>query len=288
MFTGSIVALVTPFRNSLVDFEALKNLINWHIDSGTDGILVCGTTGEGSLLSTNEREEVIKKSVEFSGGRVPIIVGCSTESTEKAIQLVKQAEFLKADGVLVIVPFYVKPTQSGIIEHFREVHENSYIPIVMYNNPGRCAVSMSVQTVVELSKLDRIVALKDSDTNLSRATLIKSLAPKLKLLSADDPTLAGYLAHGGDGAMSVTANIEPALVKGLIKAWKDRDIDTMQKINEKLAPLSDVLFIESNPIPIKYALHKKGFLENSLIKPLTPASEKTMLQIDQVMKNLTL
>ena len=286
MFSNSIVALVTPFRNSLVDYDALEKIINWQISSGTNAILVCGSTGEGLLLSMEEREKIIKKSIEFSNKRVPIIVGCSSCWTQDAINLTKQAKDLGADGVLLITPYYVKPTQKGIIQHFEKVHEITNIPIIAYNNPGRCAVDMSCETVIELSKMERIVALKDSNTDLSRVFFIKSQSPDFIMLSGDDPTFPGYLAHGGDGCISVTANIAPKLVKDLIDAWKNRDMDKMKEIGMKLAPLSSALFKEPNPIPVKYALHKMGFMSNELRLPLTQATENTMKILDKVLKDI--
>lgn len=283
MFSGSNVALVTPFCNNQVDIDALAKIIEWQIEEGTDGILVCGSTGEGLLLSEEERFEIIHKSIQVSRKRAKIIVGCSACSTAEAIKLTQQAEELEADGVLVIAPYYVKPTQNGIIKHFTEVHENSNIPVILYNNPGRCAVNMTIDTIVELAKFQRIVGLKDSDTDLSKATFIKSKIPNFTLLSGDDPTLAGYLAHGGDGTISVTANIEPGMVKQLIDSWKKGDIKTMQNISQKLAPLSEVMFVESNPIPAKYALFKKGLMKNELRLPLTPASKLSMEKIDAVL-----
>ncbi len=286
MFSNSIVALVTPFRNSLIDYDALEKIINWQISLGTDAVLVCGSTGEGLLLSMEEREEIIKKSIEFSNKRVPIIVGCSSCCTQDAINLTKQAEDLGADGVLLIAPYYVKPTQSGIIRHFEKVHETTNISIIAYNNPGRCAVDMSCETVVELSKMERIVALKDSNTDLSRIFFIKSQSPDFIMLSGDDPSFPGYLAHGGDGCISVTANIAPKLVKNLIEAWKKRDINRMKEIGMKLAPLSSALFKEPNPIPVKYALYKMAFMNNELRLPLTPVSENTMKILDEVLENI--
>ena len=284
MFSGSMVALVTPFRKNLVDYDALEKIIDWQINSGTDAVLVCGSTGEGLLLSDEEREKIIASSIKVADKRVPIIVGCSSCWTEDAIKLTKQAERLKADGVLLIAPYYVKPTQNGIIQHFKTVHENTNIPIIMYNNPGRCAVDMTVDTIAEIAKLPRVVALKDSNTNLSRVNFLKKKAPDLKLLSGDDPSLPGYLAHGGDGCISVTANVEPALVKKLVSSWQKGDIKTMQETANKLAPLSEALFIEANPIPVKYALCKKGFMENELRSPLTPASKKVTDRLDELLK----
>lgn len=280
MFSGSIVALVTPFRDGKIDYEALERLIEFQIDAGTDAILVCGSTGEGLLLSDTERKQIITRTIEISRKRVPIIVGCSSCWTDDAIELVKQAEKLNADGVLLIAPYYVKPTQNGIMEHFKIVHNSTNIAIIAYNNPGRCAVDMAVDTIAKMAKLPRIVALKDSNTNFARVNFLKEKAPKLKLFSGDDPSLPGYLAHGGDGCVSVTANIEPALVKKLILSWTNRDIAQMQEIANKLAPISEAMFVEPNPIPVKYVLARRGFISNELRLPLCPATKTSLL--DQI------
>lgn len=268
MFSGAIVALVTPFRNDVVDYDALGKLIEFQISAGTDAILVCGSTGEGLLLSDDERAGIIKYSIDVANKQVPIIAGCSACWTKDAIKLVKQAENLKADGVLLIAPYYVKPTQDGIIQHFTKIHNNTNISIIAYNNPGRCAVDMSVDTIVEIAKLSRVVALKDSNTNLSRVNFIKRRVPDFTLLSGDDLSLPGYLAHGGDGCISVTANVEPEQVKKLITSWKERNIDTMQEIANKLAPISESMFTEPNPIPVKRMLTQMGLISNELRLPL--------------------
>ena len=286
MFAGSIVALVTPFCVGRVDCSALEKLIEFHISSGTDAILVCGSTGEGLLLSDSEREQIIAKSIEISNKRVPIIVGCSSCWTDDAIKLTSQAEKLGADGVLLIAPYYVKPTQNGIIEHFKTVHNSTNIPIIAYNNPGRCAVDMTVDTVQEIAKLPRVVGLKDSNTNLARVNFLKDKVSKLKLFSGDDPTLPGYLAHGGDGCISVTANVFPRLVKQLLTSWQNRDIENMQKTANMLAPVSEAMFVEPNPIPVKYALSKMKLIENELRLPLTMASDKTKRHLDILLASM--
>ena len=283
MFSGSIVALVTPFRNDNVDVVALERLIEMQIEAGTDAILVCGSTGEGLLLTNEERELIINISKEVVKKRVPIIVGASTPSTKEAIFFAKQADTLNVDGILSIAPYYVKPTQSGIIQHFTDIHNNSRIPIILYNNPSRCAVGIAVDTVISLANNTRIVALKDSDTYLGRVSVIKEKAPNLKLLSGDDMSCAGYLACGGDGTISVTANIAPRMVKEMIKMWQTGNIISMQKLNTKLTQLSEALFVESNPIPVKYALYMKGIIENELRKPLCKASDATKNAIESVM-----
>lgn len=283
MFSGSTVALVTPFHNDSVDLMALEKLIRWQIESGIEGILVAGSTGEGLLINEAEREIIINTANEVINKRIPLIVGCSTPSTSDAIRLAKQAENLNADGILAIVPYYVKPTKEGIIQHFTDIHNNSKIPIIMYNNPGRCAVSMSVDTVVTLAAQTRIVALKESDTNLSRIFKITESAPQLKLLSGDDSSLAGFLACGGSGAISVTANIAPSMVTEMITSWTNGNITKMRELSVPLAHLSEVLFTEANPIPIKYALFVKGMIDNELRKPLTKASDVTKNAIESVM-----
>ncbi len=286
MFAGSIVALVTPFCAGKIDYVALKKLVEFHISSGTDAILVCGSTGEGLLLSDVERDQVIAKTIEIANKRIPIIVGCSSCWTDDAIKLTSQAEKLGADGVLLIVPYYVKPTQNGIIEHFKTVHNSTNIPIIAYNNPGRCAIDMTIDTVAEIAKLPRVVGLKDSNTNLARVNFLKYQAPKLKLFSGDDPTLPGYLAHGGDGCISVTANIVPRLVKQLLTSWQNRDIDNMQKIANMLAPVSEAMFVEPNPIPVKYALSRMKLIDNELRLPLTMASDKTKRRLDLLLASI--
>ena len=286
MFAGSIVALVTPFCAGKIDYVALKKLVEFHISSGTDAILVCGSTGEGLLLSDAERDQVIAKTIEIANKRIPIIVGCSSCWTDDAIKLTSQAEKLGADGVLLIAPYYVKPTQNGIIEHFKTVHNSTNIPIIAYNNPGRCAVDMTIDTVAEIAKLPRVVGLKDSNTNLARVNFLKYQAPKLKLFSGDDPTLPGYLAHGGDGCISVTANIVPRLVKQLLTSWQNRDIDNMQKTANMLAPVSEAMFVEPNPIPVKYALSRMKLIDNELRLPLTMASDKTKRSLDLLLSSI--
>ncbi|MDR2598109.1 MAG: 4-hydroxy-tetrahydrodipicolinate synthase [Holosporales bacterium] len=284
MFEGSIVALVTPFSNGEIDFSALEGLIEFHINAGTDGILVCGSTGEGLLLSDVERNSIISFALKKASSRIPVLVGCSACSTTEAIGLVRMAQDLGAAGVLVCSPFYVKPSQSGILEHFRVIHDTTDIPLIVYNNPGRCAVNISVDTILELAKFDRVIALKESDTNLSRITLLKSKLPdNFKFLSGDDLSLAGFLAHGGDGAISVTANVEPRLVKTLIDSWRRGDMQMMQECNRILLPLGDVLSAESNPIPVKCALSLKNLIQNELRLPLLPALSSTEEQIRKVL-----
>ncbi|MDR1289271.1 MAG: 4-hydroxy-tetrahydrodipicolinate synthase [Holosporales bacterium] len=284
MFDGSIVALVTPFKNGEIDFMALEVLIEMHIDAGTNAILVCGSTGEGLLLTEKERRDIISHTIKLSASRIPVLVGCSTCSTAEAIGCVRTAQDLGANGSLVCAPFYIKPSQMGILEHFKSIHDSTDLPIIVYNNPGRCAVNISVDTILELSQFERIVALKESDTNLARVTILKSkIHGDFKLLSGDDLSLAGFLAHGGDGAISVTANVEPTLVKTLIESWKVGDIKKMQECDRILSPLSEALFLEPNPVPVKYALSLKKLTQNELRLPLLPATPATEEILTRIM-----
>jgi 4-hydroxy-tetrahydrodipicolinate synthase len=288
MVDGLIVALVTPFKNANIDFQALEKLIEMHIEAGADGLLVCGSTGEGLLLSEKERDRVIAYTIKIAASRIPVFVGCSSCSTLQTIRFVLTAQHLGASGALLVTPFYIKPSQRIITEHFKRIHNATNLPIIIYNNPDRCSVNITIDSVLELAKLERIVAIKDSDTNLSRVTSMKSNIRKdFKLLSGDDLTLSGFLAHGGDGAISVTANVEPLLVKTLISSWKGGDIDMMQNCNRKLLPLSKALFVESNPIPVKYALFAKGIIRNELRLPLLPALKSTEEKIENALRYYT-
>jgi 4-hydroxy-tetrahydrodipicolinate synthase len=283
MLYGSIVALVTPFQNGAVDYAALEKLIKWHIESGTNGVLIAGSTGEGLLLDDSERTEMIKIANEIINKRIPLVMGCSSPSTIASVKLAKQAKDCGADAILSIVPFYVKPTQTGIIQHFVTLHTESNLPIIMYNNPSRCSVNASVETIVNLTSKTRIVGLKDSDTTLSRVIKIKTQVPNFKLFCGDDISLAGYLASGGDGTISVVANIAPQQLIEMLKFWKAEDLKRFMVLNTQLTYLGEALFVEPNPIPAKYALYLKGLINNELRQPLTKASDSTKNVIESVM-----
>jgi 4-hydroxy-tetrahydrodipicolinate synthase len=282
MFSGSIVALVTPFHNDMIDFMSLEKLIKWHLEYGTEGILVAGSTGEGLLLSNTERSELIRAANEIINKKIPLIAGCSSPSTVESIELAKQAEQSGADAILSVVPYYVKPTQPGIIQHFMDIHNSTKIPIIIYNNPGRCSVNASVETIINLASNTRIVALKDSDPTLSRVVKIKSQIPNFSLLSGDDSSLLGYIANRGDGAISVMANIAPQQVAEMIRFWKAGDIKRANLLNVQLTHLSEALFVEPNPIPVKYALYVKGMIDNELRRPLTKAVDITKNAVEFV------
>ena len=288
-FSGSIVALITPFYQGKVDITALQALVDWHCQQGTQAIVVCGSTGEANLLTPCEREEVIQAAIKVAAGRIPIIVGCGAPSTHEGISMVQQAEEWGAQAVLVVSPYYVKPTQVGLYQHFYLIHESTNLPIILYNNPGRSVVDLSIDLICQLAKLPKIAALKDSTLDLSRTTVLRNqLADRLSLLSGDDPTTAAYLAQGGDGCISVTANVAPALCQQLIQAWVKQDVALFQSLNQKLMPLHLALVSETNPSPVKYALSALGKSHNELRLPLMPATTETRMKVDQSLQTLGL
>jgi 4-hydroxy-tetrahydrodipicolinate synthase len=289
MFSGSIVALITPFHNGEVDYESLKRLINWHIDSGTQGIVACGSTGEGILLPPPEWRHVLSATIQTSQKRIPVIAGCSTPSTVEAISLIQQAQELGADAALVVTPPYLKPSQEGIYRHFLAIHEASSLPLIIYNNPGRSVVDISVDLIIRLSELPRVVALKDSNTDLTRLIALRQKIQKpFAFLSGDDPTAAGYLAFGGHGFISVTANVTPHLMQDLVVSWQNGNLDRFKELRDQLMPLHNALGAETNPVPVKYAVHHLGFCQNELRMPLTPASSQTEQQIKTILQQIDL
>lgn len=276
MFKESIVAIVTPFNKDGIDIYALEKLIERQISAGTKGIVVCGTTGEGTLLTRTERTLLIKESVRISKKRIPIIVGCSSSSTAESVEFAMESEHLGADAILVMTPFYVKPSARGIIHHFNQIHNAMRLPIIIYNHPGRSGIDLSIDILKELFKFERVVSLKDSNTDLSRVSkLTKFLKKNDTLLSGDDPTAIDYLKEGGHGCISVTANIMPKLCQDVMDMWFKGERKKAMTLDEKLAPFHDACVLETNPQPIKYALHKMGFISDIIRSPLVIAEKNT-------------
>jgi 4-hydroxy-tetrahydrodipicolinate synthase len=285
MFKESIVAIVTPFNKDGIDISALEKLIERQIIAGTKGIVVCGTTGEGTLLTRTERALLVKEAVRISKKRVPIIVGCSASSTAESIEFAVEAENLEADAILVMTPFYVKPSAKGIIHHFRQIHESMKLPIIIYNHPGRSGIDLSIDILKELFKFERIVSLKDSNTDLSRvAKLKKCLKKNDSLLSGDDPTAIDYLKEGGHGCISVTANITPKLCQDVMEMWFKGERKKAMTIEEKLAPFHEACILESNPQPVKYALYKMGLVSDIIRSPLVMAETSTQGVMDALIE----
>jgi len=255
MFSGAIVAIVTPFREGKVDEKAYRNLINFVIQGGVSGIVPCGTTGESATLSHKEHEHVIDITVDEVGKRVPVIAGTGSNSTTEAIRLTKHAKDAGADAALLITPYYNKPTQKGLYEHYKAVAKACDIPQILYNVPGRTGVNMSTETVVELSKIDNIVGIKEASGDLVKCSqIVRDTTDDFCVLSGEDALNYPILCVGGVGAISVTANILPDKLSAMCNAWDAGDIKKAQKLHLELLDINQTLFIETNPIPVKLLL----------------------------------
>jgi 4-hydroxy-tetrahydrodipicolinate synthase len=288
MIKGSIVALVTPMTTSGdIDWEALHRLVEFHLENGTDAIVAAGTTGEPTTMSFEEHFDVIRKVVEQVNGRIPVVAGTGANSTSEAVELTQFAKKVGADYCLSVTPYYNKPTQEGLYQHFKAVAEASDLPVILYNVPGRTAVDMHNETVVRLSQLDNIVAIKDATGDVERG---KELIDRLKdtdflLFSGDDLTAADFMLQGGHGNISVTANVAPRQMSELCAAALSGDASTAHQINTRLMPLHHALFVESNPIPVKWAGHAMGMMETGIRLPLTVLSPQYHATVREAMQH---
>lgn len=282
LIEGSIVALITPMDDhNNVDFEALSRLIDFHILNGTDGIVSVGTTGESATVNVDEHLQVIEHTVRHVDGRIPVIAGTGANSTREAIHLTQQAHSLRADAALLVVPYYNKPGQEGLYQHFKAIAEAVPIPQYLYNVPGRTVADLANVTIGRLADIDNIVGCKDATGNLQRGQeLIDLCGARIDILSGDDATALELMRLGARGDISVTANVAPRLMHEMCAAALTGNFVRAQSINAKLADLHRDLFVESNPIPVKYAVSKLGFTANSLRLPLTPLTEQNQLLID--------
>lgn len=289
MFTGSLVAIVTPFRKGKVDERALADLIEWQIASGTNGIVPCGTTGESATLSHDEHNRVIELTVEVVRRRVPVVAGTGSNSTDEAIALTKHAKQAGADGALLITPYYNKPTQEGLYRHYRAVAEAVDLPLVLYNIPGRTGVNMLPATIARLTTLPTIVGVKEGSGSVQQASdLVQMCGNRLTVLAGDDALTLPMMAVGGKGVITVTANIMPAEMAGLVKAFTEGKIEEARRIHFKLSPLFAALFIETNPIPVKEALSLMGKIDPELRLPLCPMAQDTREKLIQALKDASL
>ena len=282
---GSIVALITPMLDDgSVDYPALRKLIDWHIAEGTDCIGVVGTTGESPTVSVEEHCEIIRVSVEQAAGRVPIMAGCGANSTKEAIELARFAKKVGADCQLQVVPYYNKPTQEGQYQHFKAIAEAVDLPVVLYNVPGRSVADMAHDTVLRLAAVPGIIGIKEATGNIERAQwLIKEAPEGFSIYSGDDPTAVALMLCGGHGNVSVTANVAPRLMHELCVAAIAGDTRKAMDIQRKLLPLHKTLFIESNPIPVKWAVARMGLCKQALRLPLTTLTEPSQRALEQVM-----
>ncbi|MBY0281236.1 MAG: 4-hydroxy-tetrahydrodipicolinate synthase [Alphaproteobacteria bacterium] len=287
MFQGSIVALVTPFQKGKIDEKSLQNLVSWHCNEGTQGIVVGGSTGEGNLLNQQERNHIFSIIKETANKRIPIIVSCGSPSTEEAVHMALEAKRLGADGILATTPFYVKPSQLGLYQHFSQINKSVDIPMIIYSNPGRAVVEVSVDLLLKLSELENVVGLKDSTDDMSRPSVMRSrLKKKISLLCGDDPFTSAYLAQGGDGSISVAGNVVPKLCRQLIDAWRGKNMIDFVTLTQKMTELCQSLFLETNPCPVKYALSAMGKIQNELRLPLLPIASSTEEKVNKALKGL--
>src|SRR6202047_3133370 len=285
MFKGSLVALITPFRDGAVDESAFQEHVAWQLGQGTHGLVPIGTTGECPALEQDEQERLIALCVEVAKGRAPVIPGTGFNSTAHTIHATKAAKAAGADAALVVCPYYKQPTPEGLNQHFRAGHDSVALPIVIYNIPGRTAVDMSNATLAKLAKLPNIVGVKDSTNDLSRPTKLRiEVGDDFSMLSGEDGTPAGFLAQSGDGCISVTANVAPALCSEMHTAWQKGDVATVRRINERLMPLHDALFVETSPAPVKYAASLLGRCTAEVRLPLCQLMPETKEKVQRAMR----
>jgi len=290
MFRGSLVALVTPTReDGAVDEVQLARLVEWQIAQGSKGLVSVGTTGESPTLSHDEHKRVVEVTVEAAARRVPVIAGAGSNSTLEAIGLARHAKQAGADGILVVTPYYNKPTQEGLFLHYSAIADAVELPLIIYNIPSRSVVDMSVETMARLARHPNIVGVKDSTANLARPLHTRSACgADFIQLSGEDHTALAFNAAGGVGCISVTANVAPALVAGMQKAWAQGRIDEAMALQDSLLPLHDALFVETNPAPVKYGLSLLGFTHEACRLPLAPLGALSRDRVHAAMGGLGL
>lgn len=286
MFTGSMPALVTPFRNGELDLDALKRLVEWHIEEGSSALVPVGTTGESPTLSHAEHETVVEEVVKAAKGRIPVIAGAGSNNTTEAIHFAQFAEKVGADAILVVTPYYNKPTQRGLVAHFTAVHDACNLPIIIYNIPPRSVIDMVPATMGQLAKLPRIAGVKDATGRLERVSQQRAACGKDFIqLSGEDATALGFNAHGGVGCISVTANVAPRLCAEFQAATLAGDYKTALDYQDRLMPLHEAIFIEPGLVGAKYGLSKLGMCTEEVRSPLTGLEDSTKAAIDAAMRH---
>ena len=287
MFKGSNVALITPFKDNILDEENYIKLINFHIENGTNGLVPAGTTGESPTLSHQEHQKVIEICIKESSGKIPVIAGTGSNSTEEAVSLTKHAEKAGADGALVVTPYYNKPTQEGLYQHYKAINDNTSLPIIIYNIPGRCVIDMSVDTMAKLFELKNIAGVKDATGDLNRLDeTIKKLGTEFIQLTGEDGLAFEFNKRGGVGIISVTANIAPRQCSEMQKLSKSKDKEEIKQaeiIDKSLQPLHKALFIESNPAPVKYAAKVLGLCGDQIRLPLVNIKKETEEEVKKAL-----
>lgn len=289
MFKGSITALVTPFKNGLLDEDALRRLVEWQITEGTHGLVPTGTTGESPTLNFDEHKRVIDVAIEVARGRVPVIAGTGSNATDEAIELSVHAEKSGADGLLIVNPYYNKPSQEGLYQHFKAINDKVGIPILIYNIPGRTNVDMSVATMARVFELKNVVGVKDATANIARVSQQRvAMGPEFNQLSGEDATALGFIAHGGHGCISVASNVAPRLCADLQNACMKGDFAAAIKLQDRLLPLFDALFVETNPGPVKYAASRLGICSAEMRLPMVPVTDAGKKVIDAALAKVGL
>lgn len=285
MINGSLPALVTPFKNGKLDLDALKRIVEWHIDQGSHGLVPVGTTGESPTLSHAEHETVVQQVVEIAAGRIPVIAGAGSNNTAEGIRLMQHAASVGATAGLVVTPYYNKPTQAGLIAHFKALHECCDLPIIIYNIPGRSVVDMSPATMGELAKLPRIIGVKDATGDVSRVPQQRmTCGADFIQLSGEDATALGFNAHGGTGCISVTANVAPKLCAEMQNATLQGDYAGALVLLDRLMPLHEAIFTEPGLVGAKYGMSLLGLIEDEVRLPLTPLEDSTKAKIKAAMQ----
>jgi 4-hydroxy-tetrahydrodipicolinate synthase len=283
-FRGSFTALVTPFRNGSIDEAAFRGIVNWQIAEGTSGLVPVGTTGESPTLSHDEHRKVVEWTVEEARGRAPVVAGAGSNSTAEAIDFAQHAEKAGADAVLIVTPYYNKPTQEGLYQHFKAINDAIDIPIIIYNIPARSVIDMSVDTMKRLFELKNIAGVKDATANVVRVSQQRAeMGEGFNQLSGEDATALGFMAHGGHGCISVTSNVAPRLCAEFQNACLQGNFNAALQLQDKLMPLHTALFIETNPAPAKYALSLLGKCDERVRLPLVPVGDKTRAAVREAM-----
>ncbi len=287
MFKGIFTALITPFKHGEVDIKSFERMINWQIESGIHGLVIGGSTGEGQSLTREEFIQIVSAAVKISKGRVPIIANTGLNSTFNSIELTQEAQELKVDGVMLVSPYYIKPSQEGLYQHFKAIHDVTNVPILLYNAPGRTCVDINNETIIRLAQLPRITALKDCSANPIRCTQLKQkLDDNFEIVTGDDVLALPYYSQGAVGVVSVTANIVPSLMVKLHHLWQNNRIKDAIELQAMLLPLNEVLFCETNPIAVKYAASQFELCSADLRLPLTSPSESNKKLVRETLEAL--
>jgi len=282
MFQGSFVALITPFKGDKVDEDAFRAFVDWQVEEGTDGLIPCGTTGESATLSHDEHMRVIEICLEVADGRVPVIAGTGSNSTDEAIMLTRHAKEAGADGALVVTPYYNKPTQEGLFRHYKAIHDAVDLPILIYNIPPRSVIDMSVETMARIAGLPKIVGVKDATADLSRPLQTRlAIGADFCMMSGEDATAVPFLAAGGHGCISVTANVAPRMCADMQRAWRGGDLKKVMTLQDRLMPLHMALFCESSPGPVKYAANLLGKCSAETRLPICEIADSSKARVKQ-------